>query len=221
MWVGSAKCADFQRQYLRSIIGRDGVRCWSTQTGATWCQMSAISPLSLSALSTCTSTHARPPTLTPSVPLGKPELFAFVARRAPPNTSPLLFICYYARIAWYRTKREKKKKQTHTDKSSLPCMPAFCFLFLATTTCVLVDRTPDFSLVVAPPFLSIDQHPSREKLFVTTDFSSRPTIPSGCALLPAPLATPSPSSPLTAASEGLSVVLMRISMFVLFICVPP
>lgn len=97
----------------------------------------------------------------------------------------------------------------------------FFFFFLAPTTRVLVHPTPTFSLVVAPPLLSIDQHPSREKLFATTDFSSRLTIPSGCEHLPAPLATPSPSSPLTAASEGLSVVLMRISMFVLFICVPP
>lgn len=71
----------------------------------------------------------------------------------------------------------------------------------------------------APPI--IDQHPVREKPFLRTDFSFHPTLPSGGALLSAPLATPNHSRPLAAASEGLSVVLMRISMFVLFICVPP
>lgn len=75
-------------------------------------------------------------------------------------------------------------------------------IFLPPIARVLVQPTPPtFPLVVAPPLLSIDQHLSgeqTEKPFVTTDFSSRPTIPSGCALPPAPLATP---SPLTAASE--------------------
>lgn len=35
--------------------------------------------VSVAPLSTCTNTYARPPTLAPSVPFGKPKLFAFVA----------------------------------------------------------------------------------------------------------------------------------------------
>lgn len=79
--AGGSASVPIQRQSLCFIIQRDSMRLERrTQMGATdaRCQPLALS-LSLSPLSTCTNTYARPPTLTPSVPFGKPKLFAFVA----------------------------------------------------------------------------------------------------------------------------------------------
>lgn len=156
---GSVKCADFSRRSLRSIVGHDVVRgCWSTQTGGPGCQMSAISPLSLSALSTCTSTHARPPTLTPCVPFGKTELFALVALTSlppplnplplpdpqPRTTTPSLFVCYYARTLGLKKKKQKKKQGG-------PAVHARDFFFGHPHLCHR-PSSPTFSFV-APPDL--------------------------------------------------------------------
>lgn len=146
----------------------------------------------------------------PLFPLASPSCLLLWRDEPLPLTPP----SFYSSVITQEQPRIIKKI---THKGNVMNASIFFFFFGPPP---LVSRTTDHHLFInrgsAPPI-----YWSTSIKGETTDFSSHPTIPSDGALRSAPLAKPSPSSPLAVASEGLSMVLMRISMFVLFICVPP
>lgn len=168
------------------------------------CQMSAISSFSLSLRSLHAQTHMHAlQHWLPLFPLASPSCLLLWP------DEPSLFICYYTGIA--RSKNQEGVcgmcqhcwLKVHVYCHSYPLWPLLSFTLTPSIDQLLSEAKKQHNLSVCLYAACLNQQLTYF-FFCLLQF---------CLALCPPL--------YTTASEGLSAVLMRISMFVLFICVSP
>lgn len=206
---GICKCADSEAiSLLYHSAWQYGAGAQDSD-GGDWCQMSAISSFSLSLLSLHAQihTHALQHWL-PLFPLASPSCLLLWP------DEPSLFICYYIGIV--RSKNQEGAcgvcqhcwLKVRVYCRSSPLRPLLSFTFTPPINFYLTQGNHTTCLCVCVRVYAL-QIPAPFALAANWLFASHH---------PAWLHAPHLS---TTASEGFSAVLMRINMFVLFICVSP